>query len=579
MRNNILFRKSIIIDVVIILIYILLINLKIAKVDVVIKGDGVGYYDYLPSLFIHHDLIRKDVTAQIDSLRYDRIAKKQVYVNYKGFEVNKYPAGTAVLQLPFFYFTYLTTPLNGNYNDGYQLPFQRAILYATLFYLFLSIFFLRKILELYDIKKSVIVLSQILLVFATIVSSYANFSAGTSHIYSLFAINAFLFFTKSYFTKRNLNHFVIASIFFGLIIILRQINILIFLFIPFLAGSLNDLKVGIRYVIKHPKKLFGGILLTVAVFSIQSLLWYLQTGSFLLYSYQGEGFNFLNPQIINILFSYKKGLFVYTPILFISLFGLVWLAYKRKYYLLFMWFAFFTIITYIFSSWHSWYYGCSYGSRIYIDYYGTFFILFALLLNGIPKGIKIMVLILSLLTIPVNIIQSYQYKTYILHWINMDKEKYWKVFLKTDNKYKGLLWKKKYDLNNYYTVKKVSIGNITTSAKNKSNIIYQVSSSNIPDFNKVSIIQILFDNEFAEQNNSKIIVSIRGSENNQSYYWHATYLIHFAQKQLDKWQTGLYNFKFNSITDEKEKIIRIVVNSKKEHNVLKNVKIKFFGHQ
>jgi len=579
MRNSIRFGKSIITEVVIILIYILLINLKVAKVDVVIKGDGVGYYDYLPSLFIHHDLIRKDVPALIDSLRYNRIAKKLVYVDYNGFEVNKYPAGTAVLQLPFFYFAYLTTPLKGNNNDGYQLPFQRAILYATLFYLFLGIYFLKKILELYDIKKSVIVLSQLLLVFATIVTNYANFNAGISHVYSLFAINAFLYFTKSYFTKRNLNHFVVACLFFGLILILRQINILVLLFVPFMAGSLNNLKGGIRYVLKHPKKLLGGILLTLAVFFIQSLLWYLQTGSFLLYSYQGEGFHFLNPQIINILFSYQKGLFVYTPVLFISLFGLIWLAYKRRYYLVFMWLTFFTIVTYIFSSWHSWIYGCSYGSRVYIDYYGTFFILFALLLNGIPKGMKIIVIILSFLTIPVNLIQAYQYKTYILHWTNMNKEKYWNVFLKTDNRYKGILWKKKYGFNNYYTVKEVSIGNITTSAKNKFNNIYQVSSSAIPDFNKVSIIQILLDNEFTEQNNSKIIVSIKDSEGDHSYYWHDPYLIHFAQKRLDKWQTGLYNFNFNSITDEKEKIIKIEVYSQKECNVLKNVKIKFWCYR
>lgn len=579
MRNSIRFRKLIIIEVVIILIYILLINMKVAKVDVVIKGDGVGYYDYLPSLFIHHDMIRKDVPLQIDSSRYDRIAKKQVYVNYNGFKVNKYPIGTSVLQLPFFYFTYLTTPLKGNYDDGYQLPFQRAISYATLFYLFLGIFFLKKTLELYNVKKSVIVISQLLLVFATVVTNYANFNAGTSHIYSLFAINAFLYFTKSYFTKQNINHFVVACLFLGLIIILRQINIIILLFIPFLAGSFNNLKDGIRHVFKYPKKLIGGILLTVVVFFIQSLFWYLQTGSFLLYSYQGEGFDFLNPQFINILFSYKKGLFVYTPVLFISLFSLIWLAYKRKYYLVFMWLAFFTIITYIFSSWHSWYYGCSYGSRVYIEFYGAFFILFALLINGIPKAMKIMILILSFLTIPVNFVQAYQYKTFILHWMNMNEEKYWKVFLKTDNRYKGLLWKKKYDLNNYYTVKEVSVGNITTSAKNKSNTIYQVSSRDIPDFNKVSMIQILFDNEFAEQNNSKIIVSINDSEGNHNYYWNTRYLIHFAQKQLNKWQTGLYNFKFNSITDEKEKIIKIVMYPQKEQNVLKNVKIKFFGHQ
>ncbi len=147
MRNNTHFIKAIIIEVVIILIYILLINTKAWKTNKILKGDGVGYYEYLPSLFIHHDLIRKDAPARIDSSRYYRIAKKLVYVKYKGYEVDKYPVGTAVLQWPFFYAAYLTTPLKGNYNDGYQAPFQRAVLYATLFYLFLGIFFLKNFLN------------------------------------------------------------------------------------------------------------------------------------------------------------------------------------------------------------------------------------------------------------------------------------------------------------------------------------------------------------------------------------------------------------------------------------------------
>ncbi len=385
---NIRHIRYIIPELVIILVFILLIQTNLGKVDVVIKADAIGYYDYLPSLFIHHDLVRKNKPKRTNSVFYKRIDKEGVYVDYKGFKVDKYPVGTALLQWPFFYVTYLTTSLNGNSTDGYQISFQRAVLYATLFYLFLGIFFLRKTLELYDIKKSVIIFSQILLVFATGVTNYANFDAGFSHVYSLFAISAFFYFVRSFFIKNRLKYFILACFFLGLILLIRQINMLALLFVPFLAGSPGTLKKGIYHILHHPKILLTGITLTTAIFFIQCLAWYLQTGHFLLYSYQGEGFHFLNPQFINILFSYRKGLFVYTPVLFFSLFGLISLAYKRKYYLVFTWLAFFTIITYIFSSWHSWGYGASYGSRVFIDYYGMFFILLALLINEIPKILK-----------------------------------------------------------------------------------------------------------------------------------------------------------------------------------------------
>jgi len=398
------YLKHLLPELFLVLAFALLIQTNKAKVDEVIHADAVGYYDYLPSLFIHHDLVRKNKPEKTHTGLYKRIDKKGVYVDYKGFKVDKYPVGTALLQLPFFYVAHLATPLHGGFEDGYQKPFQKAVLFATLFYLFLGVYFLRKILELYDIKKPVILFSQILLVFATGVTNYANLDAGFSHVYSLFALNAFFYFTRSFFTRNRLKDFIGMGLFMGLILLLRQINVLAVLFIPFLAGSFHNLKKGIFQLLHHPRVLLTGLLYTVALFFIQCLAWYLQTGHFLLYSYQGEGFNFLNPHFIDILFSYRKGLFVYTPVLFIALFGLIVLAYRRKYYQVITWLAFFTIITYVFSSWHSWIYGASYGSRVYVNYYGIFFILFALLINEIRGLLKAGIIVLSVLTIPLNLV-------------------------------------------------------------------------------------------------------------------------------------------------------------------------------
>jgi hypothetical protein len=566
--------KSVINEILIIFIFIFLINNFIGNVDKTIKADGMGYYDYLPSLFIHHDLIRKDNRIREDSIIYHRIKTLKLYVDFGDFKVNKYACGTALLELPFFACTYLATNLEGNDNDGYQLPFQRAIFYAAVFYLFLSIFFLKKLLELFEIKEYIITLSQLLLVLATSVTNYANYDAGFSHIYSLFAITAFLYFIRSYFRNKNLNHFILACFLGGLVIILRQVNILTILFVPFLAGSLSSLKDGFIHLLQNPKKLLIGIVLIFVVFFIQCLLWYLQTGQFIVYSYQGESFNFLKPQIFNILFSYKKGLFVYTPILFISLFSLIWFVYKRKYYLAFTWISFFIILTYVLSSWHSWSYGGSYGLRAYVDYYAMFFIPFALMLDGIKKGMKIVFIILSLLTIPLNIIQTYQYKEYILHWDHMDKEKYWTVFMKTANRYKGFVWKKNYDYNYYETVAEFSIGDINIS-KNSDTAIYNGNSHDIPEFQYVSIIQVLIDNEYYEDNDSKIVLSLNDTSSNHNYYWHELYLIRYCEKKFNEWQTGLYNYEIRPVTDLKEKIISLKVKSVNQDNNLKNVRIKF----
>lgn len=569
--------QAVIVEVFIIFCLVFLINNYFKNEVVTIKSDGIGYYEYLPSIFIHHDFIRKDIVSQDNQRIYNRINSISLYIDYDGYKVNKCPCGTAVLELPFFAYALLTTNLEGNYNDGYQLPFQIAIFHAAIFYLFLSIFLLRKILELYDIKRSIIILSQILFVFGTSVTNYVNYDAAYSHIYSLVTITAFIYFIKLYFKLRNVNHFILACLFFGLILLLRQINGVILLFVPFLAGSIENLKDGVFNLFRHPVKLLFGIFLVFGVFFIQCLLWYLQTGHFLIYSYKGEAFDFLHPRIIKILFSYKKGLFVYTPILFITLSGIFYLTFKRKYYPAFTWFAFFILLTYILSSWWAWSFGSSYGLRAYIDYFTLFFIPFAIILNEVHTITKSIVIVLSFLTIPLNIIQTYQYKNYILDWGEMNKEKYWKVFLRTDDRFKGLLWKKSYDYSQYLAVKEITIGNIRV-INNKFEVFYSLRSSEIPGFQNVSIIQVLADNDYKLNNDSEIILGIEESESKHNYYWNKIPLLHFPEGKFNKFQKGVGNFEFVPITDEKEKHIDFAVNSGKYNGILQNVRLKFLRH-
>lgn len=572
----ILILKYFIIEVIIIFIYIFLINNYIGNAEKTIKTDGIGYYDYLPSIFIHHDFLRKNNPIQEDSLLYNRIISTDVYVDYKHFKVNKYPGGTALLQLPFFGYTYFTEKLTGDDQDGYQKPFQRNIFYSTIFYLLLSILFLKKILILYEVKKHVIVFCQLTLVLSTSVTHYANVDAGFSHIYSLFAITLFLYFIKSFLLNKKSIHFVLACLSLGLIFILRQPNILIILFIPFLAGSLGNLKTGIKAIFADKKSLAKGVLLFFGICSIQSILWYLQTNSFFVDSYQGESFNFLEPHFLDILFSYKKGLFIYTPILLISLLSVIWFAYKKYYYLLFTWVSFFLILTYVFSSWWSWYYGCSYGLRVYIDFYAVFFLAIALMLDRINLVLRIVIMTIALTTIPLNIMQTYQYKEYILHWIDMDKEKYWKVFGKTNDRYIGLIWKNNFNPSLYSTEYEIKIGDLSFP-KNSFNKVININSDEIPNLDKVSIIQVLIDNDYQENNDTKISLHIENSNTEYTYYSHERNLIHFHEKNLNEWQTGFFNFEFKPLVDKQEKTISLEVKTGNKMDYLKNVRLKFLS--
>ncbi|MBU0489967.1 MAG: hypothetical protein KKA07_02825 [Bacteroidetes bacterium] len=574
LRKSLSFLKSFLFEGVIIFFLIFTVNNYLGNSPRTINADGIGYYDYLPSIFIHGDINRKGEPVAENPELYDRINGLGCYVDYHGHKVNKYPCGTALLQFPFFIVNYIQTERSGAIDDGYQSPFQKGIFHAAIFYLFLSAFFLKLLLEQYQIRKFTIIVSQLLLVLGTSLTHYVTADAGFSHVYSLFAITAFLYFVKRYFNTQNIRAFYAACVFLGLILILRQINILIVLFIPFLAGSYTNLRDGMRNLLQHYWKSGIGILIILAFFSIQSLLWYLQTGIAFLNSYQGEGFDFLDPAFFSILFSYKKGLFVYTPVLFIAIFGLITLIVKREYYLCFTWIGFFIILTYILSSWWSWFYGCSFGLRAYIDFYACFFILFALLFDRVKIWLKILILVPSLLTIPINVIQTYQYKNYILHWIEMDRAKYWRVFLRQEDRFRGILWQTNCDNNQCELIKEICLSDIEVPANNNQTV-FKINQSDINDVGQINLIQIVFDNSFVDEETARVILCIKNIESGNLSYYHNPFLIHFVQGSLGEYQTGSYNFVLPSSERDKNDIIILDLNTTDNPVKLSNTKIRF----
>jgi hypothetical protein len=562
-------------EALIVFLYVLLVIIYIGNVDKKFIGDGKGYYDYLPSIFIHHDLVRKDLPLSESPEVYDRIGKTGVYVAYKDHMVNMYACGTALLELPFFIVTYQISELKGDDPDGYGLPFQRTISIAALFYLFLSLIFLKKVLRTYQISPGIITFCQLLMVLATPLTIYANKEAGFSHVYSLFAITAFIYYIRSFFIFEKGKDFILAALLLGLILILRQVNLMIILFVPFLAGSYGNLVKGIRNLVRNYRILILAIVCFLAVFFIQASMWYLQTGDFLLYSYQGYGFNFLDPQFFKILFGYRKGLFVYTPVIFIAFLSVTWLGFRKRYFQMFTWIGFFIFISYILSSWFSWYYGASYGLRAYIDYFTVFFIPLAVLLNESNHLLRRSIIVLTILTIPLNIIQSFQYRNYILHNVNMNKEKYWRVFLQTDKQFRGLLYKTAVGIEDFEQVDERTAGDFIV-LPGKDELIYATNSSAILDFNDVSLIQLSIDNDFLKKNDTRIALIITDKDGSENLYWQRRYLIHFADDELNRPQTGTYNYSLSPFEDLGEKKMTLQCFSGKELTELKNIRIRFF---
>ena len=394
----------------------------------IIESDAKGYYAWLPAIFIYQDLsfsFKEEVEE-----KYPHGAIPYEYrILSNGKVSNKYYAGTAFLIAPFFaianFITILFTDLPA---DGYSYWYPVLVNIASIFYLLAGLIFIRKLLLNFKFNEGLISWVLLAVFFATNLFYYTIVEPGMSHIYSFFCISAFLYYLNKWAIFVNPKQLALVSLFLGIIIIIRPINGLIIFIAPFFFNGFNEFtgKVAIIFKSRNTKLMIGSLVLLVSIISFQPTLYFIQTGSFFLYSYGDETFQFRAFHLFDFLFSFKKGAFLYHPILLISLLGLLYLwrenRYKATYLLLFL-----ISIFYIFSCWWSWWYGGSFGQRVLVEFLPLFALLLAYLLS-IKRNlwVKISIVLCMLLCQ----IQTYQYRYFIIHWEDMNKEKYWEVFLK-----------------------------------------------------------------------------------------------------------------------------------------------------
>jgi hypothetical protein len=396
----------------------------------IIEADGKGYYAYLPAIFIYSDLN----FSFFESMDMKKYYDQNLFYDYRsvidGKVINKYYCGTALVELPFFLTAHGISKLSGYDCDGYSKLYPIFISIAALFYLLLGLIFINRSLKTYNIGEWQKALTLFAAVFGTNLFYYTVGEPGMSHVYSFAFISMFFYFARKYFMNFKIRYVIILSVLLGIIVLIRPVNGLILFILPFAAGSIKSLGEGFTNLMRVKLWLIAGIIALMGIVFLQLLLYKISTGEFFVYSYQQEGFNFLSPHMIDILFSYKKGLFLYTPLYLISMAGAFYL-WKSSRFSLTAWMGFFLLITYVLSSWWMWYYGGSFSSRVYVEYIPLFMILLALALNHIKfKWLRRSYVALVFLLIILCQIQTYQYRYFQIHWVDMNKEKYWDVFLK-----------------------------------------------------------------------------------------------------------------------------------------------------
>ncbi|MBS1584027.1 MAG: glycosyltransferase family 39 protein [Bacteroidetes bacterium] len=335
-------------------------------------GDSMGYYLYLPAVFIYHNLSRPDVIPQ-DKMApgakavqwYVGAMSKENTVN--GNFVDQYTYGVALMELPFFVLAYTYEKITGVQPDGYSDIYDYAIKLSAIVYSLLGLMLVYRILRRYfNENQSIITIVALLL--GTNLFWFTLCQAGMAHIPLFFLYALLMQLCIKMHERQSWSTFLGAGFVAGLCAVIRPTDVLCLL-IPLLYGvySRATLKAKLVFIRNN----IGGIGLFIAGFILplvpQFMYWKALTGQWLYYSYGSQSFNWDKPRIIEGLFYFKNGWLPYSLVMIFSLLGLFIVRYYKS-WALSIW-ALLPVYVYVIYSWYCFNYINGLGSRPMIHVY------------------------------------------------------------------------------------------------------------------------------------------------------------------------------------------------------------------
>jgi len=392
----------------------------------IITSDAVVYYQYLTAAFQFNDLsfdFAYELPEDFDG---------EIWINRteNGYKSTKVTMGVAIMMTPTYLLAQLINKAFGLGSYGYSPLFQFMVFLGALIYSLLGFHFLRKTLLRY-FSDWVTLLTLLALGLGTNLMYYVSLEPGMSHAYSFFLFSALLYFTVQWHGRSNRSAVLKIGIILALITLIRPSNLLVIL-IPLLYGiySLESLKVKWHLISTKWLDLLLAITLGLAVLALQLVFWKHFSGTFIYYGYGDEEFFWTEPKIAEVLFGFRKGLFVYTPVLLLATIGLFIRNKHLKAFKTPILLSLFLNV-YLMASWWCWWFGGSFGMRPIIEFIPFLalglaaFIHFLVKRKRLVKPAGVMVVGFILL----NSFQTLQYKRGIIHYDSNTASSYWSNFL------------------------------------------------------------------------------------------------------------------------------------------------------
>ena len=336
-----------------------------------INWDALGYYAYLPAIFIHHDVGLTELPQYV--AREYQLTEGFYGTQIGNAKVLQYSCGQALLEAPWFAIGHLYAKAFGYKADGFSMPYQMAIQIGMWLFCMLGVAQIRRVLLRFFDDVSVAI-TLFLLLLGSNYLPYASVLVSYTHA-PLFTVYAVLLTaTIRFYSKINFTNSVLLGLCVGVAMLTRPTEVVCIL-IPLLWGvySIETLRERATLLRQNLPNILLAVATAAAIGSLQIFYWHTVSGKWIMYSYGDQTFSFLAPHLYNCLISSRKGWLVYSPIVIFGLIGWVLVWRKPIYFATIKPFRFALTLTlllalYITFSWDNWWYGGGIGQRATIQY-------------------------------------------------------------------------------------------------------------------------------------------------------------------------------------------------------------------
>lgn len=332
--------------------------------------DDASYYLWLKRLIVNGDLNFDEGFKESPLLDQDG---KDVMLGYnktpKGLVPNKFTIGWAVLSVPPFLATHLLGMAGLWPADGYGPAYQLAVLFWHLGLAATSLFLAHSVITRWIsphfawIAVLGVWLSSPLLYYQT-----ARISMAHNSVFFLCVVAVWMAFKVSdrIAESRKVDRATLALTFLigvvsGLLIIVRPPAI-VYLALPFLTMIQALRHRELSSVTRFAMVALAMVGVTCGILP-QAIAWKHLYGKWIVYSYEGEGFNWLEPDFFTSLMSSHHGLFNWHPLLLPCLITLLWVTIRKRFPV--SWLISAVAIMWINAAWHLPAFGSAFGGRAF----------------------------------------------------------------------------------------------------------------------------------------------------------------------------------------------------------------------